>query len=127
MTAGTSLLALVAAGIVAGAPAADPKLQFSRPGAEWTPHRTLIARFEARFVMPQGADRLAAYQRDYAGTVQNGRRVVLGLLTRGGRPGVRIISIHDLPEIEDGGCALIDVEYDVAADRLTPLRCHGMA
>jgi hypothetical protein len=125
MSARTLLATLI---IAATATAATPPLTFWRASeGGWTPKRALIARLEARFVMPKGAGPLAAYHRAYAGSVEHGRRVVIGLLEKGGRPGVQIVSIHHLPQIDDGGCTFIDVEYDVAADRLEPLECHRMA
>lgn len=86
--------------------------------------------------MPEGADPLDRYVRYYSGEWVDGARRVRGvflvasiaaLTQRGGVTGIRVVTSDDLPDISDGGCGVIELEYDVASDHVISLACHGSA
>jgi hypothetical protein len=41
--------------------------------------------------------------------------------------GIYVVEPGALPEIYDGGCGVIDLEYDVASDVILSFACHGSA
>ncbi len=91
----------------------------------WRPDADLIARIETKMVMPQGAHVLAHYERYYAGDVVNGRRVVQGRFQWSRRSFIRIVAPEKLPVNKDGGCDFVDLTWDVEADKMAQIACHG--
>jgi hypothetical protein len=106
----------VAAGTAAATAPASP---------DWRPDAATIARLESRLVLPPQSHVLGHYQRFYAGETVNGRRVVEGRLLWSRRATTRIVPPGKLPNVPSGGCDFIDLTYDVAADRMTRIACHG--
>lgn len=86
---------------------------------------------ERQVVMPRGAQPLGRYARHYALGVQDGRQVVAGVYllppVHGRAPGRRVDRWDHLPGIADGGCAQVNVLWDVARRRLVHVNCNGLA
>jgi len=96
----------------------------------WRPDRSLIAEIEAKLVMPEGAGPLSGYARQYTGVTEGGRAKVRGSFIAYGfvprsTPPVTIVK-ELVPLIEDGGCAVVNLEFDVASTEMR-LACNGEA
>ena len=103
----------------------------------WTPDSATIQKLEVAAAKadwgPQSHHQPAAsidtYARFYAGTIEGGHHIVRGVFTsRSLRPakGVHIVStMGQLPMIMDGGCNVVDVNYDADSDQIIYIRCHG--
>jgi hypothetical protein len=74
--------------------------------------------------MPYGAKPIGVYTRYYEPGFDHGRRIVFGLLTE---QGDKQIHIGHQPVIMDGGCSVVDLTFDVAANKVTSIKCHGPA
>ena len=105
-------------------------------GEPWLPSPGDIQRVEAKVTLPAGASPMNAYVRYYAGTTHDGHQIIRGVylvtavvkdMHQDSRPGIRIVTERDIPEIDDGGCHQVNVEYDVATDTVTRIRCNGQA
>jgi hypothetical protein len=105
-------------------------------GEPWLPSPVDIQRVEAKVILPVGASPMNAYVRYYAGTTKEGRQIIRGVylvvtvvkdMHQDARPGIRLVTERDIPEIEDGGCHQVNLEYDVATDAVTRIRCNGQA
>ena len=99
----------------------------------WTPGAAQISRLEA-VAKPVGEmAALSKYDRDYAGTTVAGHKVIEGRWvqrnwnTTPQTPNPKIVPFTDLPEIDDGGCSVVTVMYDVKADKIVLLKCNGFA
>ena len=42
-------------------------------------------------------------------------------------PAVQITSVDRFPVVADGGCSVVNMLYDVDADRMVWLHCNGLA
>ena len=68
------------------------------------------------------------YARYYYGSVENGRRLLIGTFIRDDRhPGIRVTTKGKVPRVFDGGCYQINVIYDVDAKQTVLIRCNGVA
>ena len=72
------------------------------------------------------------YERSYAATRLSGRRVIRGIwilvVDENRRAGPRVVAADDFPATPlDGGCGIITVVYDVAADSIIQATCSGYA
>jgi len=100
---------------------------------EWAPDAALIARIEAALppILENGLTdpgdhpvsapaTLDKYTRLYAGETVKGERVVVGALVLGivGPPGIKVVSMHGLPNISGGGCGVIMIWYHVATGKI---------
>lgn len=93
----------------------------------WTPTPELIAGTERWLHMPAGT-KLDEYSRYYYGSVEGGRRLLIGVFISDKKPrGVRIMAPDKVPRIADGGCLQVNLIYDVAAKQTVLLRCNGYA
>ena len=77
---------------------------------------------------------ISEYIRFYAVRTRHGRRLLLGefllpdMISEKAAAGIRIVtSEKDFPEVFDGGCGVIHVEYDLSGARLISLTCNGQA
>jgi hypothetical protein len=95
----------------------------------WTPDPALIQRIEKQLVLPPGTKPLEAYTRYYWGTASGERRILGGtfLYRFGEAAGVRNGSEADVPQIKDGGCAVVHLEYDIQDGRTVSIFCNGEA
>ena len=92
--------------------------------------QTLMARIEARVVMPRGADPIAGYRRTYAWDphAPPGSRVLaLYMRTDANWVGRFWVPSDELPVVMDGGCGIVTLTYDVADDRVEQIGCNGLA
>ena len=92
----------------------------------------LIARIEARIVLPPGAGPLQSYTRTYSrqdpnrGPTRDG--IVYGVLERIG-DGPRVARWSEAPAMTpaDGGCAVVTLRYSLARNAIEDIRCNGEA
>ena len=94
---------------------------------EWAPELATISELEQAIHLPSGASPIELYTRYYAGVVKAGRRVTLGKYHLGGSSVVLVKGEGDLPQVFDGGCNVINVEYDVDAHSFAAAFCNGVA
>ena len=94
----------------------------------------MIEALEAAIVMPPGAGPLSAYRRQYGGTLEAGRRVVYGRFYLPGfaglpkdEPPVTLLDHQPSPMVQDGGCAVVTLKFDVSAQRILWIQCNGEA
>jgi hypothetical protein len=121
----------------------------------WTPDAATISRLESNIKpgdiprsgpstqYPSGHSPLIAeYARYYVGYTAHGRRMIRGELVIPATPGDTVIlsgskmkpvgiyvvgSEKDLPDILDGGCAVVHVIYAVETAHIVSLKCNGYA
>ena len=107
-----------------------------RSAETWTPTMAQVQHVESIVHMPGDAQAITAYQRFYAGVVDNGRKIIEGIyLARGVTKDmqidhsrdVQIVDANSIQFIMDGGCLMVTVYYDVASDAITTARCNGYA
>ena len=87
--------------------------------------------------MPAGARAVAAYLRFYTGDRKDGRPVVRGtfvlqglwdhLLQRPAAAPINIVEKADMPIILDGGCAVVNLEFDTQRKQIVSISCNGNA
>ncbi len=85
--------------------------------------------------MPAGARPVADYLRFYTGDRKDGRPVVLGTFVQQGlwdllqRPAapINIVKKADMPIILDGGCAVVNLEFDTQRKQIVSISCNGHA
>src|SRR5437868_6363333 len=78
----------------------------------------IMDRIEHGVRLPESAGPLASYARSYALREDaRGTRIVAAVYVRGGTPGRRWVRETDLPMIEDGGCGIVSLLYDVPTQR----------
>lgn len=81
-----------------------------------------VKTFETQIVMPSGASELSAYSRYYAAT---GNDVVTGVFLLHGEGGMHIVSPKELPSVQDGGCAVVTVRFDIKAGKILGVACNA--
>ena len=125
------LLALLLAVGCAEAPAqnneAAPQPAAPAAGRE-AEQQAIMERIERDVRLPEGASALASYSRAYAWQERgDGVRKVIAFYENltGERPGRRWVTERDFPVIMDGGCGVISLSYDVAAQRIEHVSCNG--
>jgi hypothetical protein len=87
-------------------------------------------RIEREVRLPEGAGALASYARYYAWQQRgDGVRKVVAVYQNltGERPGRHWVTERDFPVIMDGGCGVVTLSYDVAAQRIEHVSCNGLA
>lgn len=113
-----------------------PALAIPTSGEVWLPSLAEVQHVESKVTMPEGAQPMSAYVRYYAGITVDGKKTIYGVYLATGvvrdmkqdpRPGIRIVTAREVPEIDDGGCSQVTVEFDVASDSVTRIRCNGQA
>lgn len=114
------LLALLLLGCAQAQPAASPP-----PPAD--EQARLMDRIEAEVRMPRGAQPLAEYGRYYAWRLEDGRRKVAAVYYSEENPRRHWVTEDRLPAILDGGCNVVTLRFDVAADKIEWVRCNGVA
>jgi hypothetical protein len=99
-------------------------------------HSWLMDRIENLVRLPAAAQPMKVYLRVYAPLTQ--RNVGWAWATRPKLDGPKVIGVYttlgpgtgqrwsdDFPMVDDGGCALITVIYDVRQDRIESANCNG--
>ena len=90
------------------------------------PTQAEIRTLEASVVLPPGASPLSKYNRHYAVVVQGSIRHILGVyIGDGGK--LYVTTPEKLPRVLDGGCGVVNVEYDVTTNRFLSVTCNGEA
>jgi hypothetical protein len=69
---------------------------------------------------------IVEYSRSYAGAVRHGTQVVVGTWITGPDASRIVNSEADLPVIYDGGCDIVNIEYDVKGHRFVKVFCNGV-
>ena len=96
----------------------------------WYPSASEIAHVELLLKLPPDAHPLATYERYYSGTWKGGHLTIVGVLIFDGpSPGkIKIVDADWLPYMSDGNmCSSVEVDFDVATDRITRVYCPGPA
>ncbi len=74
--------------------------------------------------MPAGAAPIAGYFRQYAwADIQKTK--VTAVWQRSTTPGRRWVDFDDLPMVDDAGCAVVELVYDVKTQAVDEIYCHG--
>lgn len=100
------------------------------PSTEAQSRIELMDQIERQVRLPEGADRLESYARYYAWQQrEDGFRKVVAVYQNltGERPGRHWVTETELPVIMDGGCGVITLSYDLAAQRIEHVSCNGLA
>lgn len=100
----------------------------SAAGLPWIPTADDVEELEGKVQMPKGAAPLNRFTREYAGRIERGHRLIVGLYS--GSAGKIVIdkSPAELNDTTlDGGCGIVNVEYDLTIHRVVDIRCHGEA
>jgi hypothetical protein len=126
------LLALLLACACTQAPAQDNRSAPPSPGlnAVETEQEQLMERIEREVRLPEGSGALSSYARYYAWQQrEDGVRKVVAVYDNltGAPSGRRWVAETDFPLVMDGGCGLISLSYDVAAQRIEHVTCNGEA
>jgi hypothetical protein len=99
----------------------------SGAASEWVPTLADIHEVESHLKLPAAAALLKTYTREYAGHVESGHHIVVGVFSGSGG-NIVIDKSTDVPDgTLDGGCGIIDVKYDLTAHKLLRMECHGFA
>lgn len=112
------------------APQPAPPAATTPPGTEAQAREELMDRIERQVRLPEGAAPLASYARYYAWQDRgDGYRKVIGVYLGVGErtPGRRWVTENEFPLILDGGCGMVTLSYDVAAQRIEHVTCNGEA
>ena len=89
---------------------------------------SIMDRIERDVRLPEDAGPLGSYVRYYAlHQDSHGTRIVTGIYVRSRTPGRRWVEETELPMIDDGGCGVVSVNYDLAAQRIQNVYCNGLA
>ena len=108
----------------------------SQQDGEWKPGSKLVAHVDGLALtgkLPAEFGPLSAYSRFYWGEKRDGRKFIKGVLVdphwsqkmRGWAPGsVRVGPRKQAPAVGDGGCTVVNVEFDVKADKLLAEDCN---
>jgi hypothetical protein len=94
----------------------------------WVPTLKDISELEGKVRMPKGAAPLKTFTREYAGRVEKGHRIIIGVYSGSGGQ-ILIDKSTQEPDDStlDGGCGIVNVKYDVTTQRGVDVRCHGEA
>ena len=90
-------------------------------------HDVLMKDIERQLQLPRGAQPLHDYDRFYA-LEPRGKRVI-GVYVLSSKAGQRrwLEDYRKLPSVLDGGCAIVNVRYDIAAESIEAAFCNGFA
>ena len=85
----------------------------------------IMNRVEASAILPAGAHPLSGYARFYAWSDE--RRTVRATFVGNEITGRKWVQYSELPVLNDGGCSVVNIVYDVAKGEVTKLWCNGSA
>jgi hypothetical protein len=84
----------------------------------WVPTLADIHEVESQLRLPAAAAPLKTCTREYAGRIESGHHIVVGVLSGSGGH-IVIDKSTDVPDVTfDGGCGIINVKYDLTAHKL---------
>lgn len=92
----------------------------------WLPSKGLISHIESEIHLP-GGRLLSSYRRYYTGRFSGNDHIVIGAFIESDRPGSEIVTLKNMPVRFDGGCSVINFEYDVEKTKIISLFCNGVA
>lgn len=119
MKTSRNLLAL----LLLGCAQAQPAVPAPSPAEE---QARIMDRIETLVRLPEGARPLAAYGRYYAWqSRQDGVRKVVAVYVSEENPRRHWMAENQLPLVMDGGCGVVNLSFDVAADRFGGVSCNG--
>ena len=107
--------------LIVSVAAIDPKALAD--GSGWPLDATIVSHVETLISMPAGALPIEDYTRYYQPGFHEGHRTILGIFVIGGDRTAHLSSHH--PTVTDGGCAVINVLFDVDTDQPLEIRCSG--
>lgn len=88
----------------------------------------IMDRIEATRRMPANASPVATYARYYAWADAAKTKVTAIYVSLGGAaPGRRWVDFDELPLIDDGGCGVVELIYDVKTGVIEDVYCNGIA
>ena len=123
-----SRVALIA-GLVSTLPACQPQAPPSSATSVEIRKAALADEIESQVAMPKGAGSLKDYSRFYAGAPAG---KIVGLYIRGGNGDLpsgarRWVRLEALPGIDDGGCSVVNIVFDLATRKVEKEVCNGLA
>lgn len=128
---GAAMLSRVAliAGLVSILPACQPQTPPSNATSVEIREAALANEIESQVAMPKGAGPLKDYSRFYA-EAPAGK--IVGLYIRGGSGDLpagarRWVRFDALPGIDDGGCSVVNIVFDLATRKVEKAFCNGLA
>ena len=93
-----------------------------------TINKKFIHRLEKNLSMPKGAKPLELYDRYYTLASKNGRPILDTVMIFNGNGGaVQIVSKENMIAVNDGGCFVLNMRYDLIKEEVIYFRCNGMA
>jgi hypothetical protein len=109
----------------------------------WTPGKAAIAKLDFAFrnagLWKGSPPDAGKYNRYYAGVTIKGRRMVRAEFTvfpeakkvdgktEYDTNPTHVVPLDQFPMISDGGCSVVNMLYDVDADRMASIACNGVA
>lgn len=97
-------------------------------GQEFVPSQGEITSLEKAIRLPEGSKPLGQYLRFYAGKVENGKHTIVAVLKLDpSRAAIRIVDLAHLPVVFDGGCSVVDAQYEIESGSFYRVACNGVA
>ena len=94
----------------------------------WSPNPAEIEKVEKELVLPNGSWPIDAYTRYYFYKLSGKRRILGAVFLYGGEAGgIKIVHEADAPHILDGGCSIVNLEYDTDEQKTISISCNGEA
>ena len=95
---------------------------------EFVPSEDEIVALENAIRLPDGSKPLGQYRRFYAGKVEDGKHMIAAVFKLDpSNAAIRVVDLAHLPVVFDGGCSVVDVQYEVESRSFLGVRCHGVA
>ena len=89
------------------------------------PSLALVRRLESRLKMPKGAFPIDTYVRYYALDRTNTHQKIRGkFIYDPNNAGVRLVVLNKIPQVKDGGCSVLTIEFDLDRNRMTAFYCN---
>lgn len=123
-----SRVVLIAA-LVSTLPACQPQTPPSSATSAANRETALVDEIESQVAMPKGSGPLKDYARFYA-EAPAGK--IVGLYIRGGNGNLpsgarRWVRFEALPSIDDGGCSVVNIVFDLTTRKVEQVVCNGLA
>ena len=94
---------------------------------EFAPSKREIAALEKAIRLPEGSEPLDQYRRFYAGNVAERKHIIVAVPELyPSDAAVKIVDLAHLPFVFDGGCSVVDVQYEVESGSFRSVKCHGV-
>jgi hypothetical protein len=89
----------------------------------WVPDLSLVRLIEAGLALPPGARPFSEYTRYYAGKTQSGNRYLIGTFHLSGDSQAHFVDYYR--PMDALGCDILDLKFDLDANKAIEFRCHG--